>query len=127
MARYQGDDMIRAQHYGAIAALIAGISTGALAQDAQKPEEQPGCTVANGVATGADCPQGGSDAAGTAVENGMPATQHQQEVLKTDDKAVKGGNMEATGTGGDMPATEHQQDVLTKPENESGDAQQPKP
>ena len=61
--------------------------------------------MANGTATGADCQQGSSDAAGTAVENGMPATKHQQEVLKTDDKAVKGNNMEATGTGGDMPAS----------------------
>lgn len=119
--------MIRAQLYGAVAALIVGVSTGALAQTTPKPGEQPGCTVANGVASGADCQQGGSDAAGTAVESGMPATQHQQEVLKTDDKAVKGGNMEATGTGGDMPATQHQQDVLKKPENGSSDAQQPKP
>jgi hypothetical protein len=119
--------MIRAQFCGAVAALIVGISTGALAQTAPKPGEQPGCTVANGVASGADCQQGGSDAAGTAVESGMPATQHQQEVLKTDDKAVKDPNMEATGTGGGMPATQHQQDVLKKPENGSDDAQQPKP
>ena len=120
--------MMRAQNYAAVAALIVGISsTGALAQTTPKPGEQPGCTVANGTATGADCQQGSSNAAGTAVENGMPATKHQQEVLKTDDKAVKGNNMEATGTGGDMPATQHQQDVLKKPENGSDDAQKPKP
>ena len=44
----------------------------------------------------------------------MPATQHQQDVLKTDDKAAQGHNMEAAGAGGNMPATKHQQEVLTK-------------
>jgi hypothetical protein len=58
----------------------------------------------------------------------MPATQHQQEVLKTDDKAAQGGNMEATGAGAEMPATKHQQEVLTKkPGAESDDAQKPTP
>ena len=47
----------------------------------------------------------------------MPATKHQQDVLRTDDKAPQGQNMEATGAGGGaMPATKHQQDVLKQPE-----------
>ena len=58
----------------------------------------------------------------------MPATKHQQELLKTDDKAAKGGNMEATGAGAEMPATKHQQEVLTKkPGTESNDAQKQTP
>jgi len=46
----------------------------------------------------------------------MPATKHQQEVLRTDDKATQGQNMSATGAGGaQLPATQHQQEVLQKP------------
>ena len=48
---------------------------------------------------------------------GMPATKHQQELLKTDDEASGGQNMDASGAGGSaLPATEHQQEVLKKPD-----------
>ena len=51
-----------------------------------------------------------------AVKNGMPASKHQQEVLRTDDKATKGQNMSTIGAGGtQLPATQHQQEVLQKP------------
>ena len=47
----------------------------------------------------------------------MPVTKHQQELLKTDDKASGGQNMDASGAGGSaLPATEHQQEVLKKPD-----------
>lgn len=98
-------------------AVILGLSSAALSQDAPKPGEV-GCTTVNGVATGPGC----GNAAGTSpdgkVENGMPATKHQQDVLRTDDKVPQGQNMEATGaSGGAMPATKHQQDVLKQPDS----------
>jgi hypothetical protein len=106
--------MIRTPSLSA-AALAVLLSSGmgmAMAQDQAQPQE--GCTMVDGVATGAGC-DAASQGAGN-VENGMPATEHQQEVLKTDDGAAQGQNMEATGAGGaEMPATEHQQEVLTPP------------
>jgi len=121
--------MFRTPLRGAVAALIMGLATtAAFAQTTPKPGEQAGCTTANGVASGAGCQQQDNGSAAGGVENGMPATQHQQEVLKTDDKAAQGGNMEATGAGAEMPATKHQQEVLTKkPGAESDDAQKPTP
>ena len=90
---------------------ITGSSVGLNAQDASKPAAEAGCTTVNGVSTGAGCSDAG------AVEKGMPATTHQQELLKTDNKASGGQNMDASGAGGSaLPATEHQQEVLKKPD-----------
>ena len=51
----------------------------------------------------------------------MPVTKHQQELLKTDDKAPQGQNMDASGAGGGtLPATQHQQEVLKKPDAATG-------
>ena len=113
--------MFRIQWLGAAAFIIlatTGSSAGVYAQDASKAVPVEGCTTANGVSTGAGCSQktgGGADAG--AVEQGMPATKHQQELLKTDDNAPQGQNMDASGAGGGtLPATQHQQDVLKKPD-----------
>jgi hypothetical protein len=104
-----------------LAAFVALGVGAAWAQDQSQPQE--GCTIVDGVATGAGC-DAASQGAG-AVENGMPATEHQQEVLKTDDDAAKGQNMEATGAGGaEMPATEHQQEVLQGQDGQSGSTNQ---
>ena len=112
--------MPRTQWLGAAAFMVfatTGFSVGVHAQDAPKPAAEGGCTTADGVSTGAGCSQTtGSPDAG-AVEKGMPATTHQQELLKTDDKASSGQNMDASGAGGSaLPATEHQQEVLKKPD-----------
>ena len=69
------------------------------------------------------CPAGQATSSGGGCVQDMPATQHQQEVLKkpatgSEQPAATGA---ATGTttgapqGGDMPATPHQQEVLKKP------------
>ena len=98
-------------------AAILGLSSAALSQDAPKPGEV-GCTTVNGVATGPGCESAAGTSTEGKVESGMPATEHQQKVLRTDDKAPQGQNMEATGAGGGaMPATEHQQDVLKQPDS----------
>jgi hypothetical protein len=91
---------------------------GAVGQDASKPSPPTeGCTTVNGVATGAGCEQATGATGAGAVTQGMPATKHQQEVLKTGDQGTSGQNMDATGAGGGtLPATGHQQDVLKKPE-----------
>jgi hypothetical protein len=92
----------------------------ALAQDQSQPQE--GCTMSNGVATGAGC--GATSQGAGEIENGMPATKHQEEVLKTDDNAAKGQNMEATGAGGaSLPATQHQQEVLKDQNGQSSSSQ----
>ena len=97
----QGKKMFCTPLSGAVAALIMGVaSTVAFAQTTPKPGEQAGCTTANGVAVGAGCQKEDNGSAAGGVENGMPATKHQQELLKTDDKAAKGGNMEAAGARG---------------------------
>ena len=91
---------------------MLGLSNASRAQDAAKAPEA-GCTTANGVTSGPGCAQAAGASAAGKVENGMPATQHQQDVLRPDDKATQGQNMEATGAGGGaLPATEHQQEVL---------------
>lgn len=124
--------MHRAYWLGGTTALaflaMTGICASTHAQDASKAANQPGCTTANGVSTGAGCNRGGGNAAATGgVENGMPATKHQEEVLKTDDKATQGQNLDASGQGGgDMQATKHQQDVLKKPDA-TKDSGTPKP
>ncbi|MGD9895014.1 MAG: hypothetical protein AB7I59_21355 [Geminicoccaceae bacterium] len=102
-----------------------GLAAGgaAMAQDAA---EQPGCTTVNGVSVGADCEAEGAGSAAGAVENGMPATKHQEELLGTDESASQGQNMEATGAGGaELPATQHQADVMQKPAG--GEEQQKAP
>ena len=104
-----------------IAAIIAitvvfGLSSATQAQETPKPDEV-GCTTVNGVATGPGCDAGAGGTPAAKVENGMPATEHQQDVLRTDDKASQGQNMEATGAGGgSLPQTEHQADVLKQPD-----------
>ena len=108
------------QLLGAAALMVfttTGFSMGAHAQDAPKPAAEAGCTTVNGVSTGPGCDQTtGSPDAG-AVVKGMPATKHQQELLKTDGKAAGGQNMDASGAGSSaLPATEHQQEVLKKPD-----------
>ncbi len=103
--------MSRTQWLGATAALMifaaTGFSAGVHAQDAPKPDGEGGCTTVDGVSTGAGCSQA----------TGSPdATTHQQELLKTGDKAT-GQDMDASGAGGSaLPATEHQQEVLKKPD-----------
>lgn len=79
---------------GAAMTLLAGPAWAACEDDIQALDEQ---IVAE--ETGA-----------TAPTDGMPATQHQQEVLSGDDQAAEQS---------DMPATEHQQEVLS---GDSGDA-----
>ena len=114
--------MHRAHWVGGTTALaflaMTGLCTSIHAQDAAKAANQLGCTTANGVSTGAGCKQGDGNASATGgIENGMPVTKHQQEVLKTDDKAAQNPNLDASGQGGGaMPATKHQQDVLKKPD-----------
>ena len=39
--------------------------------------------------TGAGCKTGEEGSAAGAVENGMPASKHQEEVLRADDKATR--------------------------------------
>ena len=112
--------MPRTQWLGAAAFLVfatTGFSVETHAQDAPKPATEAGCTTVDGVSTGPGCDQTtGSPDAGAVVQ-GMPATKHQQELLKTDGKAAGGQNMDASGAGGGaLPATEHQQDVLKKPD-----------
>ena len=98
-------------------ALMLALSAGSGAVMAQDQSQQPGCTTSNGVATGKGCEADATSGAAGAVESGMPATKHQQEVLRTDDKAPKGENMSTSGTGGaQLPATQHQQEVLQKPD-----------
>ena len=104
---------------------LACAATSAAAQDAPTPGPSVGCTTSNGASSGTGCRQGvgnaNSDTETPSVENGMPATRHQQKVLQTDEKAVKGQNMQATGAGGaTMPATQHQQDVLQKQNGGTG-------
>jgi hypothetical protein len=102
-------------------AIVLSVCVGAGTGMAQDKNQQPGCTTRNGVSTGAGCVTGGENSAAGAVENGMPATKHQQEVLRTDDKAAKGQNMSTTGAGGaQLPATQHQQEVLQKPGTTGG-------
>ena len=97
-------------------AVMLSLCAGTGAAVAQDKSQQPGCTTSNGVSTGAGCKTGETGSAAGAVENGMPASKHQQEVLRTDDKATKGQNMSTTGAGGtQLPATQHQQEVLQKP------------
>ena len=58
----------------------------------------------------------------------MPATKHQEDVLKTDDKATQSRNLDASGQGGgDMQAIKHQQEVLKKPDasKENGSTAKP--
>jgi hypothetical protein len=111
--------MLRLHSLAAGAATLALVLThvvGAGTAMAQDKSQQPGCTTRNGVSTGAGCTTSGTGSAAGAVENGMPATKHQQDVLRTDDKATQGQNMSATGAGGaQLPATQHQQEVLQKP------------
>ncbi len=88
--------MHRAHWLGGTTALaflaMTGICTSPHAQDASKAANQPGCTTANGVSTGAGCKQGAGNAAATGgVENGMPATKHQQDVLKKPDAPKDSG------------------------------------
>jgi hypothetical protein len=67
-----------------------------------------GPDAAAGVPSGTDCV-----AAGGETVEGMPATEHQEQVLKTPEEQI--AEMEpAAGCpdAGEMPATEHQQDVL---------------
>jgi hypothetical protein len=93
-------------------AVALGLTGAVAAQDAPKPGDV-GCTMVNGVPTGPGCEGSAGSSAAGAVENGMPATKHQQELLKTDDQAAQGQNMQATGAGGaQLPATEHQSDLL---------------
>ena len=102
-------------------AVMLSLCVGTGAAMAQDKSQQPGCTTSNGVSTGAGCATGETGSAAGAVENGMPATKHQQELLRTDDKATKGQNMSTTGTGGaQLPATQHQQEVLQKPGTAGG-------
>ena len=50
---------------------------------------------------------------GSTVENGVPASPHQQEVLRGDENAQPGQNMTTTGPAGQGSAeTPHQQEVL---------------
>src|SRR4051812_7095583 len=96
-------------------AVVLSLCVGTGAALAQDKSQQPGCTTSNGVSTGAGCKTDETGSAAGAVENGMPASKHQQEVLRTD-KATKGQNMSTTGAGGtQLPATQHQQEVLQKP------------
>ena len=109
--------MPRTPAFTASAALLVLATTifplGAIGQDAPKPSTTEGCTTVNGVATGAGCGQATGATGAGAVTQGMPATKHQQEVLKTGDQGTSGQNMDATGAGGGtLPATGHQQDVL---------------
>lgn len=119
-------NMHRAHCLGGTTAVVflamTGICASTQAQDAPKAANQPGCTTVNGVSTGAGCNQGAGNAAATGgVENGMPATKHQEEVLKAGDKVAQGQNLDATGpAGGGMPATQHQQDVLKKNDAPNG-------
>src|SRR3954470_15277344 len=102
-------------------AVVLSLCAGTGAAMAQDKSQQPGCTTSNGVSTGAGCKTGETGSAAGAVENGMPASKHQQEVLRTDDKATKGQNMSTTGAGGtQLPATQHQQEVLQKPGTAGG-------
>src|SRR3954463_9488239 len=78
-------------------AVMLSLCVGTGAAVAQDKSQQPGCTTSNGVSTGAGCKTGETGSAAGAVENGMPASKHQQEVLRTDDKATKGQNMSTTG------------------------------
>ena len=71
---------------------ITGFSVGVKAQDASKPAAEARCTTGNGVSTGAGCSQTTRSPDAGAVEKGMPAPTHQQELLKTDGKASGGQN-----------------------------------
>ena len=120
----------RTTSFDAAAALVVRVTTisplGAIAQDAAKPTTEGGCPTVNGVATGPRCDQAAGNADAPAVTQGMPATEHQQEVLKTADQAPSGQNMDATEAGGGtLPATGHQQDVLKKPEGSTDKSTQP--
>lgn len=67
-------------------------------------------------------PAGQQTQPGTAVENSVPASPHQQGVLRPDDGAAQGQNMTTTGPAGQGSAeTQHQQQLL-KPQS-GGQAQ----
>ena len=61
----------------------------------------------------------------SSAETGIPATQHQEQVLAGDQQADKGAAGAATGGQADIPASPHQQQVLAEPAagpSQGGDA-----
>jgi hypothetical protein len=99
--------MIRSQWLGAATAFALLGGLGISAAEAQ----QAGSATALQPKPGAQAQQ--QTQPGTAVENGVPASPHQQEVLRGDENAQPGQNMTTTGPAGQGSAeTPHQEEVL---------------
>jgi hypothetical protein len=100
--------MIRSQWLGAATALALLGGLGISAAEAQ----QAGSATALQPKPGAEAQQQQVQP-GSTVEKGVPASPHQQEVLRGDENAQPGQNMTTTGPAGQGSAeTPHQQEVL---------------
>lgn len=91
---------------GAVMVIATSFASSALAEGEGTTIQGP--DAAASVTSDPDCV-----AAGGETVEGMPATEHQQEVLKTPEDQI--AEMEpAAGCpdAGEMPATEHQEEVL---------------
>ncbi len=101
--------MIRSQWLGAATAIALLGGLGISAAEAQ----QAGSATALQPKPGAEAQQQQQAQPGSTVENGAPASPHQQQVIRGDENAQPGQNMTTTGPAGQGSAeTPHQQGVL---------------